>query len=145
MTPRATRFVLIAAAALGLAALGATQLREAIKIIGVSAAVKQFGPDMNRALNRLVKHTDTDDSFTKVVPIITIGIRSRGAIGAAQVKGAKENVQRVRAVAAPETQLFGREIMIRGMIPVDSDRIDKIDDIQGVPGVGVSGIVDLKL
>jgi hypothetical protein len=132
-------------ACVGLAAFGFTQLREAIKILGVGAAVRQFGPEMNKGMNRLLKHTDTSTSHTKVVPIITIGLNTRGAIGAAQVKGAKVNVDKVRAVAAPEAQLFGREIMLRGMVPVSESDPTKIKDLVAVEGVGVSGIIDLRL
>lgn len=137
--------VSLALVLIGSAAFAFTQLRQAIKIIGVTAAVREFGPEMNRALNRLVKHKDSDDQFTKVVPIITIGLNTRGAIGAAQVKGAKRNVEQVQAVAAPEAQLFGREIMIRGLIPISENKATKVDDLKAVNGVGVSGIVDLRL
>jgi hypothetical protein len=145
MRSRILRIALVTLAALGIAAFAVSQLREAIKIIGVTAAVRQFGPEMNRALNRMIKHTDTSDDFTKVVPIVTIGIRSRGAIGAAQIRGARRNVEEVRAVAAPETQIFGREIMIRALIPISTDRPDSIENLKPVQGVGVSGIIDLKL
>ena len=138
------RVALPIVAVLALATVGATQIKQVIKLVGVSAAVKQFGPDMNRALNKLVKHTDTNDSFTKVVPIITLG-NDRNAIGAVQVKGAKINVEKVQAVAAPQVNLFGREIQIRGLIPIAETSVKSIDDIKAVPGVGVSGIVDLKL
>lgn len=127
------------------AAIAATQLMEAIKIIGVGAAVKQFGPQINREFNKLTGHKDTNINFTKVVPIITVGLNTRGAIGAAQVMGAKKNVDKVQAVAAPEVDLFGREIKIRALIPVSSTNITDPKKIKAVDGVGVSGIVDLKL
>jgi len=132
-------------AAFTVAALATAQLMEAIKIIGVGAAVKQFGPQINREFNKLTGHKDTNNSFTKVVPIITIGLNTRGAIGAAQVMGSKVNVQKVQAVAAPEADLFGREIKIRALIPVSSTNITDVKSIKAVDGVGVSGIVDLKL
>lgn len=135
----------IVVATLGIAAVGTTQIKEVIKILGVGAAVKQFGPDINREFNRLTGHKDTDSSYTKVVPIITVGLnKSKGAIGAAQVMGSRRNVQKVQAVASPEANLFG-EIGIRALIPVDSTNITDPKDIKAVDGVGVSGIVDLKL
>jgi hypothetical protein len=139
------KLVTVAAATLALVAVGATQIREAIKIIGVGAAVKQFGPDINREFNKLTGHKDKNSSFTKVVPIITIGIKgTEGAIGAAQVMGSKANVQKVQAVASPEAKLFG-EVGIRALIPVSSTNITDVKSIKAVDGVGVSGIVDLKL
>jgi hypothetical protein len=47
-------------------------------------------------------------------------------------------------VASPEAEFLG-EVRIRALIPVDSVNITNPKEIQGVPGVGVSGIVDLKL
>lgn len=143
-TRRSTR-ILVAFAALAVTAIAAAQIMEAIKIIGVGAAVKQFGPQINREFNKMTGHKDTDRSFTKVVPIITVGLNTRGAIGAAQVMGSRSNVQKVQAVAAPEVDLFGREIKIRALIPVSSTNITDPKKISAVDGVGVSGIVDLKL
>jgi hypothetical protein len=77
------------------------------------------------------------------VPILTIGINASSAIGAAQITGPAAKVDQVQAVAQPEADLFGREIRIKALIPVSSQ--DVIKDIRRVEGVGVSGIVDLKL
>lgn len=134
---------LVAAGVLALSALGATQIKQVIKIIGVGAAVKQFGPEINRGINKLANHKDTSTRTTKVVPIISAGINSRQAIGAAQVMGPKSLVDKVQAVAQLEQDLFGREVKIRAMIPVESQ--DVVKNIRKVDGVGVSGIVDLKL
>ncbi|MCC6687408.1 MAG: hypothetical protein IT205_10550 [Fimbriimonadaceae bacterium] len=137
------RIALIATAALVLSTTALPQIRQAIKIIGVGAAVQKFGPDMNKALNRLTKHTDTPARYTKVVPILTVGIGKSSAIGAAQVMGPKSLVDKVKAVAAPETELFGKEIRIRALIPTSNKTIT--DKFETVDGVGVSGIVDLKI
>lgn len=144
MNKRPLRIIAVCAA-LALAAFGFTQIKEVIKIVGVGAAVRQFGGEMNKGMNRLLKHTDSDASYTKVVPILTIGLNTRGAIGAAQVKGSRENVDKVKAVAAPEAQFFGREIMLRGLVPVSEADPTKVKDLKPVDGVGVSGIIDLRL
>lgn len=126
-------------------ALAVAQIKEAIKIIGVGAAVKQFGPDINKQFNKLTKHTDTPDMSTKVVPIISVGIGAGSggsAVGAAQVSGPKDKIDKVAAVAQPEAKIFG-EIRIRALIPVSSKNV--IENIKKVDGVGVTGIVDLKL
>ena len=126
------------------AGIAAPQIKQVIKVIGVGAAVKQFGPDINKQFNKLTGHKDTNASFTKVVPIITVGVHARGAIGAAQVMGARTNVQKVVAVASPEVSMFG-EINLRAMIPINSMNVTSMKDIHAVDGVGVSGIVDLRL
>jgi hypothetical protein len=137
------KLALSLAGVLVLSAVGATQIRQVIKLIGVGAAVKQFGPEINRGINRLTSHRDTYDMTTKVVPIISGGINSRNAVGAAQVMGPRDKVDEVQAVAQIDQDLFGREVKIRAMIPISSREIVK--DIKRVEGVGVSGIVDLKL
>jgi hypothetical protein len=139
------RVFVVALALLAITALAAPQIKQAIKIIGVGAAVKQFGPDINREFNKLTGHKDSNVRFTKVVPIITVGVKNaRGAIGAAQVVGTKTQVQKVQAVASPEVSMFG-EINLRAMICVDSINIANAKSIKAVDGVGVSGIVDLRL
>jgi hypothetical protein len=143
------RRLIAAVAAVGILAAGVAasslQIREVIKIFGVSAAVREFAGDINKAFNDLTGHEDTNDEYTKVVPIYTIGISSRTAVGAAQVMGTKANVDKVKAVASPQAELLGREIKLRALIPVDSTDIKNVKDIKRIPGVGVSGIVDLKL
>lgn len=139
-----TRLFAVASLTVAVSALGTGQLKQAIKIIGVGAAVTQFGPEMNRQLNKLTGHTDTEAKFTRVVPIITIGLNTRGAIGAAQVMGSKKQVMKVKAVAQPEVDLFG-EVKLRAMIPVSDINVTDPKKIKAVDGVGVSGVVDLKL
>jgi hypothetical protein len=134
---------LVVAGVFVVATIGFSQIREIIKIVGVGAAVKQFGPEINRAVNKLASHKDTSTRATKVVPIISAGINSRKAIGAAQVMGPKSLVDKVQAVAQLDQDLFGREVKIRAMIPVESE--DVIKNIRKVDGVGISGIIDLKL
>jgi hypothetical protein len=135
--------IVVAVGVLAVAAVGTTQIKEILKIVGVGAAVQKFGPDINKGINKLSGHHDTATMTTKVVPIISGGIGGRTAIGAAQVMGPASAVSKVNAVAQLDQDLFGREIKIRAMIPVTSKGVLK--DIKAVPGVGISGIVDLKL
>lgn len=135
--------MLVVGATLALFAIGATQIGQVIKVVGVGAAVKQFGPQINSAINKLSGHNDSNAVTTKVVPIISGGINSRQAIGAAQVMGPRRAVEQVQAVAQLDQDLFGREVKIRAMIPISSREI--VRDIKRVEGVGISGIIDLKL
>jgi hypothetical protein len=124
-------------------ALAADAFKDLVKIVGVGAAVTSFAPQINSAVNKLANHNDTASMTTKVVPIISGGINSRKAIGAAQVMGPRAQVEKVKAVAQLEQDLFGKEIKIRAMIPIETKNI--VSDIKRVEGVAVSGIVDLKL
>jgi len=137
------KLIIAVAATLALSAVGASQVKQLIKLVGVGAAVKQFGPQLNTALNKLTSHKDTFTMTTKVVPIVSAGIDSRKAVGAAQVMGPKDKVDLVQAVAQIDQDVLGKEVKIRAMIPISSK--DVVKDIKRVEGVGVSGIVDLKL
>lgn len=134
------RILLVAAGAMALGAVGGTQVREVLKVLGIGAVVQKFGPEINRSFNKLANHSDTANAATKVVPIISVG--SRRAIGAAQVMGSRVRVDKVKAVAQLDQDLFGKEIKIRALIPVESN---ELSNIRKVEGVGVSGIVDLRV
>jgi hypothetical protein len=121
----------------------ADPFRDLIKIVGVAAAVNQFSPQLNSAINKLDGHKDSAVMMTKVVPIISGGLNSRKAIGAAQVMGPRSQVEKVKAVAQLDQDMFGKEVKIRAMIPIETK--DIVSDIKRVEGVGISGIVDLKL
>lgn len=127
---------------LALAVVATAQIMEIIKIVGIGAAVQKFGPELNKALNKLTNHKDSDKKWTKVVPILSVGIGGgSSAIGAAQVTGPKSQVEKVNAVASPEMNFLG-EVRLRALIPVSSKDLKSIKNVEGV---GVSGIVDLKL
>lgn len=140
---RKQRILAISSALVLTTTFAVPQIREVIKVIGVSAAVKRFNKDINKAINKIANRSDTAERATKVVPILTVGIGKSNAIGAAQVMGPVKLINTVEAVAAPETELFGKEIRIRALIPVASS--DVKNGLKTVDGVGVSGIVDLKL
>ena len=61
------------------------------------------------------------------------------------LRAIKANVDKVKAVASPQAELLGREIKVRALIPVNDINIKDPKNIKRVAGVGVSGIVDLKL
>jgi hypothetical protein len=118
-------------------------LGKIIKIGGMALIVDKFGGEMNKGLNKLTKHTDSARIKTKVVTILSVGIGRGNAVGAAQVMGPPEKVDKVVAVAQPEAELFGKEIRLKALIPVSDKNVNK--GISTVDGVGVSGIVDIKL
>lgn len=135
------RSLLIASASvLAVSAIAAPQIKQLIKLVSVGAAVDRFGGDINKALNKLTGFTDTNAITTKVVPILSVG--DRQAIGAAQVMGPKNQVSKVNAVAALNQGILGNEIKITAYIPIAGKDVSNLKRIEGV---GMSGIVDLKL
>lgn len=131
----------LAIAAIAVTSVAVGQIRQVIKVIGVNAAVKEFADEINKAINGLSKHKDTAQNSTRVVTIMSVGLGGKAtAIGAAQIMGKKSAIDQVGIVASPETGLFGNEIRIRALVPVKN-----AGSLDRVPGVSVTGIVDLKL
>lgn len=122
--------ILTAAAVLSVSALGLAQRTAQAK-----------GSDRDRRESR---RNDVDDLYPelkkKIVPIITVG--SSINIGAAQVQGAENDVNRCKAVAQLETD-YKDVARIKILVPVQSEGL--IKNIDRVPGVSVSAIADVAL
>jgi hypothetical protein len=131
--------MLIAAASIATVVF-AQSLGDIIKVGGIALAVRHFGPEMNRAINKLQGFSDSQETMTKVVPILSVG--SGGHIGAAQVMGPPDLVRRVQAVAQLETTFLGAA-RLKALVPIDSDR--NLKSLRRVVGVGVSAIIDLRI
>ncbi len=119
-----------------------------IKLFGIGYVVKQFGPQINSAINTLMLNNNAaNKELTKVVPILSVGINvgSSGAsyIGAAQIQGPKAALDQVQAVAQIEGTFSG-VARLRALVPVDS-----LTPIPGklhrIYGVGVTALVDFNL
>jgi hypothetical protein len=122
------------------AALFGDIITDLLKIGGVGLVVDRFGPDINKAFNTVQGFKSDEAQMTKVVPILSVG--QGKYVGAVQVMGPKSAVQKVKAVAQVETKFAGT-VRLKAMIPVESKNV--VENIRRVPGVGISGIVDLKL
>ncbi|MDQ7850216.1 MAG: hypothetical protein QN152_03525 [Armatimonadota bacterium] len=147
--PRTKLVALLAAALLlgGAAGAYAQDITGIIKTVGIGAAVRMFAPQINDFINRLLLSKDAETkATTKVVPILSIsigvGAPGRATIGAAQVAGPKNAVNRVQAVAALDANFAG-VWQIRALIPVDG--LEPWKSLRRVVGVGVSAIIDLRI
>jgi len=136
------KLLLSLAAILAVGTLGYTQLDKLIKVGGTVAVVNAFGKDMNKAINKLTGHSDSEKSMTKVVTILSVGLNQSSAIGAAQVMGPKSQLDKVVAVAQPEASLMGT-VRVKALLPVSSK--DVLKGLRIVEGVSVTGLVDIKL
>jgi hypothetical protein len=141
---RALRAVSLIAVLLALlATLAHAQLGTILKGGAIAVAVDQFGPQINKGINRLTgdKNLAASDMATKVVPILSIG--GGGYLGAVQVAGPLEQVEKVKAVAQLEgkVNLIGG-VRLRALVPIAAR---SVSNVQRVPGVGVSALVDIKL
>lgn len=136
------KLLLSLTAILAVGTLGYTQLDKILKVGGVVAVVNTFGKDMNKGINKLSGHKDTEKSMTKIVTILSVGINQSSAIGAAQVMGPKSQLEKVVAVAQPEAGLLGM-VRVKALLPVSSK--DVLKGLRIVEGVSVTGLVDIKL
>lgn len=135
-------------AALGLASSRTAQagpfdgvLGKVIKVGGIGFVVKQFGPEINKAINTLLQQKGVRYSGrTKVVPAFAIG--SGAYIGGAQIQGDEEPIDKAKYVAAVEIPI-GR-FRGKAYLPVNSltKGLSKLKPIQGV---GVTAIIDFKI
>jgi hypothetical protein len=135
----------LALAALGFMVVGAVgyaQLDKVLKGGAIAFAVDRFGPQIDKGINTLVDNRNLRlDQATKVVPILSIGNGS--FVGAVQVTGPQESVDKVKAVAQLETniRILGT-VRIKALIPIEAR---SVTNLKRVPGVGVSALVDIKL
>jgi hypothetical protein len=134
--------VLTAALSAILGAVAYAQLGKILKGGAIALAVDQFGPQINRGINKLTGDKNLSPGLaTKVVPILSIG--SGGYVGAVQVTGDEVDLEKVKAVA----QLEGRVnviggVRLRALVPIAAR---SVTNLKRVPGVGVSALVDLPL
>jgi hypothetical protein len=135
--------LLIVALTAALATLAYAELGSILKGGAIALAVDKFGPQINKGINSLTgdKHLEYTGMATKVVPILSIG--GGGYLGAVQVAGPEEQVDKVKAVAQLEGKIkvIGG-VRIRALIPISAR---SVSNISRVPGVGVSALVDIKL
>lgn len=122
------------------------QLDKLLKGGLVLVAVDKFGPDINKFVNEVTGNRNHDDKeMTKVVPILSIG--SGAYAGAAQVMGPRQFVETVRAVAQLEAEkkIIQPQVRVRALIPISDRSVKSLDSLKRVPGVGISGTLEIKL
>jgi len=111
-----------------------------IKIFGIAYIVSHYGDKIDGVINNLLgQHQAEIEGKTKVVPILRVG--GGTAIGAAQVMGPAQQVDKVRAVAEVEWKP-SRRIRARGLIPISTE---DASTVRGVGGVGVSANIKFPL
>jgi len=117
-------------------------LNKGIKIVGIGVVVDKFGPDINKFINQFLNNSSAPlDAGSKVVEIISpIGGKH---IGACQVTGPQDQVDKVGAVVQLETNAtIGTRLRMKAMIPIQGH---DPSHFKRVAGVGVSAIIDIKL
>ncbi|MDU4960864.1 MAG: hypothetical protein E6X17_09435 [Sporomusaceae bacterium] len=112
-----------------------------LKVGGIGILIDQFSTPLNNFINTLTfKHGGGHDYATKVVPILSFG--SGGYVGAAQVMGSQELVNKTKAVIQIEGDFSGNRFRVKALVPIDSANPTNFSRVQGV---GVSAIIDIKI
>ena len=119
-------------------------LGDILKVGGIGFLVDRFAPQLNSFINTLMmQHNAAPEFATKVVPILTVGVLGNsGYIGAAQVMGPQNLIDKVQAVVQVGSSLHGNMFRVKGMIPID---IKIPVNFTRVSGVGVSAIIDVRI
>lgn len=112
-------------------------LRGGVKLVGIGYLVKQNAKALDKFINEItIRKNVPVNQATKVVPILSIG--DKGYVGAAQVMGPKEAVNKVQAVFQIEESLD--RFRIKVLVPSDS-----LTGLRRVEKVGISALIDVAL
>lgn len=119
----------------------AFSIGDIFKVGGIGLLIDQFAKPLNNFINTITfKHGAGHDYATKVVPILSFG--NGGHVGAAQVMGSQELIDKTQAVIQVEDDFSGKKFRVKVLIPIDSKNPINFSRVQGV---GVSAIIDIKI
>ena len=111
------------------------------KVGGISWLVSQYGEQLNSTINSVMMKEGAGTNYaTKVVPIVSLG--GRQYIGAAQVIGEAEQVEKVKAVGQLQITWNDSLFRINGLVPMDSVNPTSFSRVQGVD---VSANIDVRI
>jgi len=119
----------------------AFNLGSILKVGGISIIISKFATPLNNFINTLTFKNGAGSEFaTKVVPILSFG--DGGYIGAAQVIGPQELVDKTEAVIQIEGDFSGNAFRVKALVPTNSKNPTNISRVNGV---GVSAIIDIRI
>ena len=117
------------------------ELSDMLKEKGVSLALDHFSGKINDYVNENAPFKIEEGYETKIVPVVTVG--SKGYIGAAQICGPKEQLEKCKAALTVEGQLASGAVRVQYLVPIDTARPTSLENVHRVQGVGVSARLDL--
>ena len=120
------------------------------KVGGIGFLVSKYGESINSAINSVMMKEGAGTNYaTKVVPANilkeasdAVSVGTSGYIGAAQVIGDADQVEKVKAVGQLEVSWNDKLFRIKGLIPMDSVNPASFSRVQGV---GVSAVIDVRV
>lgn len=123
----------------GIAKLG--EWGDMLKEKGMTLALDHFSEKINEYVNEKAPFKIENGHETKIVPVVTVG--SKGYIGAAQICGPKEQLDKCKATLTVEGQLASGAVRVQYLVPIDTDSPASLENVHRVQGVGVSARLDL--
>lgn len=117
------------------------ELSDLLKEKGTALALDHFSGKINDYVNENAPFKIEEGYETKIVPVVTVG--SKGYIGAAQICGPKEQLEKCKAALTVEGQLASGTVRIQYLVPIDTARPTSLENVHRVQGVGVSARLDI--
>lgn len=112
-----------------------------VKGLGIAALTSLLADQLNDFINTITLNKGVPAiAETKVVPVLSMGSGTR--VGAAQVTGPKELVDKTKIVVQIETKFSQKNLDVEIFVPSDSLNPLKFNRVEGV---GISALIDLKL
>ena len=108
---------------------------------GMTLALDHFSGKINDYVNENAPFKIEEGYETKIVPVVTVG--SKGYIGAAQICGPKEQLDKCKAALTVEGQLASGTVRVQYLVPIDTAKPTSLENVHRVQGVGVSARLDL--
>ncbi len=112
-----------------------------IKGVAVFALTDLLAEQLDDFINTVTLNKGVpEQAATKVVPVVSTGSGFR--VGAVQVTGPKELVEKVKAVVQIETKFSLKNLDVEVFVPSDSINPLKFNRVEGV---GVSALIDFRM
>ena len=112
-----------------------------LKEKGMTLVLDHFSEKIDNYVNENAPLKIESGCATKIVPVVTIG--SKGYIGAAQISGPREQLDKCKAALTVEGQLASGAVRVQYLVPIDTNKPTSLDNVHRVQGVGVSARLDL--
>ncbi len=110
---------------------------DVIRGAGVLVAIKNFGPEVNKALNTI---TFNKGYATKVVPMASVG--EKMYLGGAQVSASSGSINSINAVWQYEDLFSDGRFRVKVVVPTTSSNPLKM---KRVDGAGLTALIDMAL
>lgn len=116
-------------------------LGDILKVGGIGILIDQMAGPLNKFVNTLTFNKGAGSNYaTKIVPVLSFG--NGGYVGAVQVMGSQELVDKTKSVIQIEGDFGGSSFRVKALVPIDSKNPVNFSRVNGV---GVSAMIDVRI